>query len=141
MSDEVRMASVGIIPFTKLGGSETGDVMGQKAAPSAGAGQAIVNGPALVGVPIIDVDNNCSKGRSALFLARQATQAGVVDCALVLGFEEMRSVAQGAIFNDRPSPMATFIGETTTIQAFNPKAPGAAHFLSGAAGAGYYGNA
>jgi acetyl-CoA acetyltransferase len=38
---------------------------------------------------VVNVHNNCSTGSSALFLARQAVQFGVVDCALALGFEKM----------------------------------------------------
>ena len=152
---EVRVAGVGMIPFTKPGASETYDVMGQKAAAAAfadaglpydavqqiyvgyvygdsTAGQAAVYGLGLSGVPIINVNNNCSTGSSALFLARQAVQAGVVDCALALGFEEMRPGALGAVFNDRPNPMARFFKEMTTLQEFDPKAPGAAQFFGGA---------
>jgi acetyl-CoA acetyltransferase len=155
MGNEVRVAGVGMIPFTKPGQSETYDVMGEKAARAAfadaglpydavqqvyvgyvygdsTAGQAAVYGLGLSGVPIINVNNNCSTGSSALFLARQAVQAGVVDCALALGFEEMRPGALGATFTDRPSPMGRFFKEMTTLQTFDPKAPGAAQFFGGA---------
>jgi acetyl-CoA acetyltransferase len=155
MTNEVRVAGVGMIPFTKPGQSETYDVMGQKAAEAAfadaglpysavqqvyvgyvygdsTAGQAAVYGLGLSGVPIVNVNNNCSTGSSALFLARQAVQAGVVDCALALGFEEMRPGALGATFSDRPSPMGRFFKEMTTLQTFDPKAPGAAQFFASA---------
>src|SRR6185312_8990778 len=124
MSNEVRVAGVGMIPFTKPGASETYDVMGHKAAAAAfadaglpydaaqqvyvgyvygdsTAGQAAVYNLGLSGVPIVNVNNNCATGSSALFLARQAVQSGAVDCALALGFEEMRPGALGATFNDR----------------------------------------
>ena len=155
MTNEVRVAGVGMIPFTKPGQSETYDVMGQKAAAAAfadaglpysaaeqvyvgyvygdsTAGQAAVYGLGLSGVPIINVNNNCSTGSSALFLARQAVQSGMVECALALGFEEMRPGALGAVFSDRPSPMARFFKDMTTLQEFDPKAPGAAQFFGGA---------
>lgn len=155
MSNEVRVAGVGMIPFSKPGASETYDVMGEKAAAAAfrdaglpyaaaqqvyvgyvygdsTAGQAAVYGLGLSGVPIINVNNNCSTGSSALFLARQAVEAGVVDCALALGFEEMRPGALGAVFNDRPSPMARQFNEMVGIQDSDPKAPGAAQFFGGA---------
>ena len=155
MTNEVRVAGVGMIPFTKPGQSETYNVMGEKAARAAfedaglpysaaqqvyvgyvygdsTAGQAAVYGLGLTGVPIVNVNNNCSTGSSALFLARQAVAAGVVDCALALGFEEMRPGALGSTFNDRPNPMAKFFTEMTSIQEFDPKAPGAAQFFGGA---------
>src|SRR5690606_12488171 len=39
------------------------------------------------GIPIFNYNSNCSTGSSALFGARQAVQAGIVDVALVVGFE------------------------------------------------------
>jgi hypothetical protein len=147
MSNEVRVAGVGMIPFTKPGASETYNVMGEKAAAAAfkdaglpyaavqqvyvgyvygdsTAGQAAVYGLGLSGVPIINVNNNCSTGSSALFLARQAVESGAVECALALGFEEMRPGALGATFSDRPSPMARFFKEMVSVQELRPEGPG-----------------
>ena len=155
MSKNVVVAGVGMIPFSKPGMSETYDVMGEKAAAAAfkdaglpyaavqqiyigyvygdsTAGQAAVYGLGLSGVPIFNVNNNCATGSSALFLARQAVEAGIVECALALGFEEMRPGALGATFNDRPSPMARSFKEMVSLQDFDPKAPGAAQFFGGA---------
>jgi acetyl-CoA acetyltransferase len=155
MSNEVRVAGVGMIPFMKPGASETYNVMGEKAAMAAfadaglpydaveqvyvgyvygdsTAGQAAVYRLGLTGVPIVNVNNNCSTGSSALFLARQAVEAGVVECALALGFEEMRPGALGAAFTDRPNPMERFSKEMLALQGFDPKAPGAAQFFGGA---------
>ena len=155
MSNKVVVAGVGMIPFTKPGQSETYDVMGEKAAAAAfkdaglpysaaqqvyvgyvygdsTAGQAAVYNLGLSGVPIFNVNNNCATGSSALYLARQAVEAVIVECALALGFEEMRPGALGATFSDRPSPMARSFKEMTSLQAFDPKAPGAAQFFGGA---------
>ena len=54
------------------------------------AGQAAIYGVGLTGIPVFNVNNNCSTGSSALFLARQAVESGVVECALALGFEQMQ---------------------------------------------------
>ena len=54
------------------------------------------------------MNNNCSSGSNALFLARQAVSSGAIDCALALGFEEMRPGALGDIFTDRPSALGRF---------------------------------
>ena len=43
----------------------------------------------LTGIPVVNVNNNCSTGSSALFLARQAVKGGLVDCAMAIGFEKM----------------------------------------------------
>ena len=41
------------------------------------------------GIPIVNVNNNCSTGSAALFLAHNAVKGGLVECALALGFEKM----------------------------------------------------
>ena len=56
----------------------------------------------------------------------------MVECALALGFEEMKPGALGAVFSDRPSPMGRFFKEMVSLQDFDPKAPGAAQFFGGA---------
>lgn len=155
MSTNVVVAGVGMVPFTKPGKSEDYNVMGAKAAAGAlkdsalpydaveqayvgyvygdsTAGQAALYGVGMSGIPIINVNNNCSTGSSALFLARQAVESGMVDCALALGFEQMVPGALGATFTDRPNPMETFFKEMVSLQDFNPEAPGAAQFFGGA---------
>jgi acetyl-CoA acyltransferase len=44
----------------------------------------------LTGIPIVNVNNNCSTGSSALLLAKNAIQTGQVNCVLALGFEKMQ---------------------------------------------------
>ena len=110
MTKKVIVAGVGMIPFKKPGASENYNVMGEKAARAAledagldyklvqqayvgyvygdsTAGQAALYGVGLSGIPIFNVNNYCSTGSSALFLARQAVQSGTIDCAIALGFE------------------------------------------------------
>jgi len=58
-------------------------------------GQRALYGLGLTGIPVINVNNNCSTGSSALFLARQAVKGGLVDCALAVGFETIEAVAGG----------------------------------------------
>jgi acetyl-CoA acetyltransferase len=72
------------------------------------AGQCALYGVGMSGIPIIDVNNNCSTGSTALFLARQAVQSGAAECVLALGFEHMKPGALGAVFDDRPSPFEPF---------------------------------
>lgn len=42
------------------------------------------------GIPIYNVNNNCSTGSSALLLAQQLVAGGVADCVLAVGFEKMK---------------------------------------------------
>ena len=61
------------------------------------------------GIPVINVNNNCSSGSTALFLARQAVESGAVECALAFGFEEMQPGALGSHWDDRESPFDNFL--------------------------------
>ncbi len=72
------------------------------------SGQLALYPVGMSGIPIINVNNNCSTGSTALFLARQAIEHDAVDCALVLGFEQMQPGAIDSVFSDRPSPLDTF---------------------------------
>jgi len=63
----------------------------------------------MTGIPVVNVNNNCSSGSSAIFLARQAVQSGTVECALAFGFEEMQRGALGSHWDDRESPFENFL--------------------------------
>jgi acetyl-CoA acyltransferase len=69
------------------------------------AGQRAVYGLGLTGLPVINVNNNCSTGSTALFLARQAVKSGVAGCALAVGFEKMQRGSLKNSFDDRTNPM------------------------------------
>lgn len=69
------------------------------------AGQRCVYGLGLTGIPVVNVNNACSTGSTALFLARQAVEHGVAGCALAVGFERMRRGSLSAMFSDRTNPM------------------------------------
>lgn len=151
----VHVVGVGMIPFTKPGASEPYTVMGMRAAQAAlrdagvdyaevqqayvgyvygdsTAGQAAIYGVGLTGIPVFNVNNNCSTGSSALFLARQAVESGMVECAIALGFEQMQPGALKGAWDDRPSPMARFAEVMTEHQGFDAAAPRAAQFFGGA---------
>eukprot|EP01104_Vermistella_antarctica_P007554 TRINITY_DN1852_c0_g1_i2.p1 TRINITY_DN1852_c0_g1~~TRINITY_DN1852_c0_g1_i2.p1 ORF type:complete len:480 (-),score=84.33 TRINITY_DN1852_c0_g1_i2:19-1371(-) len=42
------------------------------------------------GIPVINVNNNCATGSTALYLAAQAVRGGQAQCTLALGFEKMK---------------------------------------------------
>ena len=138
MSQEIRIAGVGMIPFAKPGASESYVAMGAKAIRAALAdaslsyadvgqvyagfvygdscsGQRAAYEVGMTGVPVVNVNNNCSTGSTALFLARQAVMSGVVECALAVGFEQMRPGALGLAFPDRPSPFERFDAATEEL--------------------------
>ncbi|KAB0363962.1 hypothetical protein FD754_008118, partial [Muntiacus muntjak] len=73
------------IPYSAVEQACIGYVYGD----SASGQRAIYHGLGLTGIPIINVNNNCSTGSTALFVARQLVQGGLADCVLALGFEKM----------------------------------------------------
>ncbi|XP_066453685.1 sterol carrier protein 2 [Eleutherodactylus coqui] len=67
--------------------------------------RAIYHSLGLTGIPIMNVNNNCSTGSTALFMARQLVQGGLADCVLALGFEKMERGSLKSMYSDRTNPM------------------------------------
>ena len=153
MSSRVVVAGVGMVPFSKPGASEPYHVMaaeaGRRALKDAGvdygkvqqayagyvygdstAGQRGLYEVGMTGIPVLNVNNNCSTGSSALFLARQAVESGAVDCALAFGFEQMMPGAIGSVFKDRPSPFDRF--DEMTDELVDVALPLALRYFGGA---------
>lgn len=70
----------------------------------------------MTGIPIINVNNNCSTGSSALAVAANAVAAGQADCALALGFEKMAAGSLSSAWNDRANPMEGTISQLFEIE-------------------------
>ncbi|MFC9551668.1 lipid-transfer protein [Rhodococcus sp. NPDC056960] len=95
------------------------------------SGQRAVYELGLTGIPIVNVNNNCSTGSTALFLATQAVRSGQADCALALGFEKMQAGSLGSTYDDREQPMMRHLLALAELQEFAmPPAP----YMFGAAG-------
>jgi len=95
------------------------------------AGQRALYEVGMTGMPIVNVNNNCSTGSTALFLARQAIASGAADCVLALGFEQMKPGALGAVFPDRPTPFQPFDDATTRLVG-HEEIPMALRYFGGA---------
>ncbi|KAM9501836.1 sterol carrier protein 2 [Clarias gariepinus] len=67
--------------------------------------RAIYHSLGMSGIPIINVNNNCSTGSTAIFMARQLVQGGLADCVLALGFEKMERGSLSSKYMDRTNPM------------------------------------
>lgn len=67
--------------------------------------RAIYHSLGLTGIPIINVNNNCATGSTALFMARQLIQGGLANCVLALGFEKMERGPLTPKYTDRTLPM------------------------------------
>src|SRR2546421_4154115 len=68
-------------------------------------GQRAIYGLGLTGIPVVNVNNNCSTGSSALFPPPPAVKGGLVDCALAGGFEKMERGSVGRKYTDRAAAM------------------------------------
>lgn len=155
MSETALIAGVGMVKFTKPGKSEQYDVMGAKAARSAledagvsydkvqqafvgfvggdtCSGQNALYGVGLTQIPIVNVNNACATGSTALFLARQAVMSGTVDVALALGFEQMNPGALVADNSGRTPVTARIDQATRNIRGWDDNAPQGPQYFGGA---------
>ncbi|MGW0593426.1 lipid-transfer protein [Streptosporangium sp. NPDC002607] len=153
MERRVYVAGVGMVPFTKPSAGQTYDAMGERAIQAAlkdaavdydlvqqayagyvygdsTSGQKVVYGVGLTGIPVINVNNNCSTGSSALWLARQAVEHGAAECVLVVGFEQMNPGALQNVWNDRPLVFDR-LSEAMSMVQEPSDAPLAAQFFGG----------
>ena len=154
MRHDVFVTGVGMIPFTKPGANLPYPQMAAEATRAAladagigyglvqqayvgyvygdsTAGQRAVYEVGMSGIPIVNVNNNCSTGSTALFLARQAVASGAADCVLALGFEQMNPGALGTQFQDRPSPFERFDAATDALVG-HAEVPLALRYFGGA---------
>ncbi len=155
MGRRVNVIGVGMVKFQKPGASDEYNVMARDAIgvalKDAGidfaeveqayagyvfgdstCGQRAVYEVGRTGIPVFNVNNNCSTGSSALMLAKQAVEGGVAECVLAVGFEQMEKGALGAKWTDRTNPMDKHVNVMTEVQGVN-QAPFTAQMFGGAA--------
>ncbi len=154
MARKANVVGVGMVKFAKPGASDSYDVMAKGAIETAlkdagvgypdveqayagyvfgdsTCGQKAVYSVGLTAIPVFNVNNNCSTGSSALFLARQAVEGGAVECALAVGFEQMEKGALASKYTDRPNPLEQHVQVMNDAQGVN-QAPFAAQMFGGA---------
>src|SRR5258707_7014901 len=158
MPRKVNVIGVGMVPFAKPGKSEEYHVMATKAGKAALAdakipfdqvqqafagyvygdstcGQRAIYQLGLTGIPVWNVNNNCSTGSSALMLGAQAIAGGIAECVIVVGFEQMEAGALSAKWTDRANPLDKFVNVMSEEQGFSQAPPAAQRF--GGAGREY----
>ncbi len=154
MGRRVNVIGVGMIKFAKPGSSDDYHVMASAAAREAlkdanvayneieqaytgyvygdsTCGQRAIYEVGLTGIPVFNVNNNCSTGSTALYLARQAIEGGLAECVIVVGFEKMSKGALGLKFTDRANPLESHAQVMNRVQSVN-SAPFAAQMFGGA---------
>ena len=154
MGRRVNVIGVGMVKFAKPGASDDYNVMARNAAQAAlkdagisydgveqayagyvygdsTCGQRAIYEVGLTGIPVFNVNNNCSTGSTALMLGKQAIEGGIAECVLVVGFEQMEKGALTAKWNDRTNPLDKHANTMNAAQGFT-SAPGAAQMFGGA---------
>ncbi|QEY62973.1 lipid-transfer protein [Metapseudomonas lalkuanensis] len=155
MQQKVVVAGVGMIPFVKPGQNETYVAMGEQAVRLALAdarvgyesiqqayasyvfgdstcGQRVLYNVGMTGIPVINVNNNCASGSTALYLANQAIASGMVDIVLAVGFEQMIPGAINSAFADRPNPLDLFLNQCNEAIPGAAEIPGALRIFGSA---------
>lgn len=159
MPNKVYVVGVGMTKFEKPGRKEGWDYpdmareSGTKALADAGVaytdieqafvgyvagdstcGQRAVYELGMTGIPVVNVNNNCSTGSTALYLGAQTIRGGLADCVLALGFEKMQPGALAVGAQDRESPLGRHVKALAEIDELTfPVAP----WMFGAAGREY----
>ncbi|WP_280234291.1 lipid-transfer protein [Nocardia cyriacigeorgica] len=96
------------------------------------AGQRALYDVGLTGIPMVNVNNNCATGSTALMLAREWVQAGLVEVALAVGFEQMTKEAMAGTGNPGVTTIDRHIAVLKSTNGFG-KAPLTAQFFGAAA--------
>ncbi|KAH0552874.1 hypothetical protein GP486_006923, partial [Trichoglossum hirsutum] len=94
-------------------------------------GQRVFYQFGMTGIPIYNVNNNCSTGATGLSMARTTISHGAADCVLVVGFEKMAPGSLASAYRDRSSPTIT-TGEMMAKTRGVTNAPGAAQIFGNA---------
>jgi acetyl-CoA acetyltransferase len=114
------------VPYGEVQQAYAGYVYGDST-----CGQRAIYQLGLTGIPVWNVNNNCSTGSSALMLGAQAIAGGLAECVIVVGFEQMEAGALQAKWTDRANPLDKFVNVMNEEQGFN-QAPPAAQMFGGA---------
>lgn len=156
MAQNVVVAGVGMTSFSKPGEgpgyAELGETAVRGALADAGigfeqlqeayagyvygdstSGQAALYRVGRTGIPVVNVNNNCSSGSSALWLAHNAVRSGMVDCAIAMGFEQMPRGPIAMHWDDRSGPLDELLKAVEDVTGPRPDLPMALKLYGAAA--------
>lgn len=81
-------------------------------------------------IPIYNTNNACATGSTGLHLARTLIKNGAIDCALVIGFEQMQPGSIKSTWSDRPSPMGLSMRMMAETRGVDKTPPNAQYFAN-----------
>ncbi|KAL6879536.1 thiolase-like protein [Trichoderma longibrachiatum] len=95
-------------------------------------GQRVLYQFGLTGIPVYNVNNNCSTGSTGLAMARGLVAGGAAHCVMVVGFEKMQAGSLRSHWADRENPTGTTLKLMAETRGVVPGAPGAAQMFGNA---------
>ncbi|KAH0498586.1 hypothetical protein TgHK011_005836 [Trichoderma gracile] len=95
-------------------------------------GQRVLYQFGLTGIPVYNVNNNCSTGSTGLAMARGLIAGGAAHCVMVVGFEKMNPGSLQSAWKDRENPTGTTLKLMAKTRGLVPGAPGAAQMFGNA---------
>lgn len=84
------------------------------------SGQRALYEMGLTGIPMYNVNNNCSTGSTALMMGKQLIEGGLAECVLALGFEKMQRGSLKSMWEDRSNPVEKHAMEMIEVCGFEP---------------------
>jgi sterol carrier protein 2 len=84
----------------------------------------------MISIPIYNTNNACATGSTGLHLARTLIKNGAIDCALVIGFEQMQPGSIKSAWSDRPSPMGLSMRMMADTRGVDKSPPNAQYFAN-----------
>jgi acetyl-CoA acyltransferase len=104
--DMVREAGSNALTDAGIDYTDVEQVVAGFVAGDSCSGQRAVGELGWTGVPVYNVNNNCSTGSTALVLGRQLVEGGLADIVLAVGFEKMQRGSLSGAYTDREPPLA-----------------------------------
>lgn len=69
----------------------------------------------MTGIPIINVNNNCATGSTAMYMIYEMIKGGRIQCGLALGFDKMETGSLSMKYTDRTNPLDKVFLETSRL--------------------------
>lgn len=106
------------IPYSKVEQAAVGYTYGDTT-----AGQLALYQIGITSIPIINVNNACATGSTAMYYGYSVIKSGQAHCTLALGFEKMAPGSLGTMYMDRANPFGPLVQKMNSIRPDNSKAP------------------
>jgi acetyl-CoA acetyltransferase len=119
LAAKAALADANALPFAAVEAAICGFVYSESC-----SGKRVCYELGMTGIPVMNVNNNCATGATALRLGYQLVAGGLHDCVLAIGFEKMQpgSLKWGTNPNTE-SPMQKFFDSVVHAHPEDPPTP------------------